>query len=42
MVEMEYIGNVSANEYREPVAMKSDGSFYILSEILKGTGNYNF
>lgn len=42
VTDIVYIGNVSANGYCEPIAMKSDGSFYILSDILKGTGNYNF
>lgn len=42
VTDIVYIGNVSANGYCEPIAMKSDGSFYILSEMLKGTGNYNF
>lgn len=37
-----YIGNATVNNYNAPIAMKTDGSFYDLSYILKDTGNYSF
>lgn len=40
VTDIVYIGNVTANGHCEPIAMKKDGSFYLLSSILKGTGNY--
>lgn len=42
VTDIAYIGNATATYGEEPIAMKADGTFYRLSELLEKTGNYTF